>query len=255
MKALNLTGFLDLIYLAPNSWENKLNQEMHLHLIYSRNERWEVIPLGSILPRQNVRFTTHEFNEVFTENTLAIIYPSVHKIEGSLKVLPDKPYWTSHIPEWRNTSGFSNFHAQVSYQSEIYPLPTKGTLLSFHPFIQYSKINNYLLILNLISSPRIFEKKLEIFDSLSGAKYGETSIYTNSVTVIDLDKFDIPETSLPAMVSLETAAIPFGLGISTDNTMLSLEHTHPPASFTLFGDRSKNQSQIKASWFNKLVQK
>ena len=34
--------------------------------------------------------------------------------------------------------------------------------------------------------------------------------------------------------------------------MLSLEHTHPPASFVVQGERFKVQSEIKYNWFNTL---
>jgi hypothetical protein len=34
--------------------------------------------------------------------------------------------------------------------------------------------------------------------------------------------------------------------------MLSLEHTLPPGSFSLFGDRRKVQSELKTNWFQTL---
>ena len=46
------------------------------------------------------------------------------------------------------------------------------------------------------------------------------------------------------------AGIPFGFGISKDEKMLSLEHTHPPASFAVHGNRFAVQGQIKKQWFN-----
>ena len=46
------------------------------------------------------------------------------------------------------------------------------------------------------------------------------------------------------------AGIPFGFGISKNEMMLSLEHTHPPASFVVHGDRFKVQGEIKKKWFS-----
>ena len=37
--------------------------------------------------------------------------------------------------------------------------------------------------------------------------------------------------------------------------MLSLEHTHPPASFAVHGERFKVQAEIKKQWFNALMRK
>ena len=46
--------------------------------------------------------------------------------------------------------------------------------------------------------------------------------------------------------------IPFGFGISYNDDMLSLEHTHPPASFSVHGERFEVQKKIKSLWFNEL---
>ena len=53
-------------------------------------------------------------------------------------------------------------------------------------------------------------------------------------------------------VSKGMAAIPFGLGINLDMNLMSLEHTHPPGSFVVRGDRNKIQKQIKSKWLEKL---
>ena len=129
---------------------------------------------------------------------------------------------------------------------------SKGSLLSFHPFIQYNNVSNFLLVLNLQDKPSIETKILEIFDSVSLEKLGESELLTNSVSRINLDQFKISPRSLPIMTCKNMAGIPFGLGVSDDNKMLSLEHTHPPASFTLFGNRFKMQSEIKRKWFEKI---
>ena len=38
--------------------------------------------------------------------------------------------------------------------------------------------------------------------------------------------------------------------ISINNGHISMEHTHPPASFVIHGDRFKVQGEIKRRWFN-----
>ena len=48
------------------------------------------------------------------------------------------------------------------------------------------------------------------------------------------------------------AGIPFGFGKSRTTGMLSLEHTHPPGSLTLHGNRMKAQRDIKLGWVNHL---
>ena len=46
------------------------------------------------------------------------------------------------------------------------------------------------------------------------------------------------------------AGIPFGFGLNRTAPMLSLEHTHPPASFVVHGNRFETQKIIKTNWFN-----
>ena len=70
--------------------------------------------------------------------------------------------------------------------------------------------------------------------------------------MIDLDQYKFAQTDLPIFICPTMAAVPFGLGISFDNKGLSLEHTHPPGSFVVRGDRNKIQKQIKSEWFKTL---
>lgn len=44
------------------------------------------------------------------------------------------------------------------------------------------------------------------------------------------------------------AGIPFGFGKSISTNMLSLEHTHPPGSLTIHGDKNLAQREIKLNW-------
>jgi hypothetical protein len=199
------------------------------------------------------RFKSKDFSLQMGARNLILFYPSPFAIPNKLRNLPSKKFWHSDVPAWRNTTGFFKDFAQVSYQSDLEPLPNSATLLTFHPFIQYSQIRNYLLILNTIDDPVVRTGKLFLYNSQTCKNVGEEKIFTNSVTCIDLDKYEFEPHTLPVFYSPDMAAIPFGFGVSTDGKMLSLEHTHPPASFVLFGDRRKVQSQIKKSWAERLT--
>ena len=252
MKVTGLTGFLDLFFLPPNNWENRFKKPIVLNLIWSSDSHWSCMEIGSLEFGESKRITTTDFPDVFQNNTLAFIYPSIKELPRYFELLPTKAFWHSEIPQWRNTSGFYNNHAQVSYQSEVFPLPENGTLLSFHPFIQYGNVTNKLVFLNLQKKPHKYFEKIYIYDSLTKKKIGSSEVQSNSVTEIDLDQFMIEPNCLPVIFSKGMAGIPFGLGESKDKCMLSLEHTHPPASFVLFGNRFGVQSQIKKRWFERL---
>ena len=114
MKVLDLAGFLDLYYQAPNSWENRIRKTLFLNLIFSENSHWKCLSLGQIRHGEYRRITTNDFPEIFSKNSLAIVFPSDTQLEEKFEKLPTKSFWTSDIPQWRNTSGFYNDFTQVS---------------------------------------------------------------------------------------------------------------------------------------------
>ena len=101
--------------------------------------------------------------------------------------------------------------------------------------------------------PKIQSGKISLFNSHNKSFIADSKISTNSLITIPLDIYDFKPTDLPVFYSPTIAGIPFGLGIAKSGRMLSLEHTHPPASLVLHGDRRGVQGKIKKSWIEKLV--
>lgn len=252
MKTHELDGFLDLLNSPPNNWENPLKKKTYIYLIWLNEDKWESRLLFSLEPNEYRRLTSLEFPDEIGEWGVVFVYPSHTKIPEFLSELPSKKYWYGQFPAWRCTSGFFNKFAQVSYQSDLEPLPEKASLLTFHPFIQYKEIDNYLIVLNLNKKPIRKEGLLHMYESSSYSKKGTTRIFTNALTTIPLDQFNFEHNELPVFYSPDIPGIPFGLGIKKDKTMLSLEHTHPPASLVLFGDRRSAQGIIKKEWIRRL---
>jgi hypothetical protein len=252
MKTEGLSGFLDLVYFPPNNWENRDKSKIMLFAIWPDGDHWSTEKLRDLSFGENCEFRSESFLDKLDSN-LCLIYPTHVELPKALNSLPELPIWFSRIPEWRATTGFKNSSAQTSYQGEIFPLPSKASLLTFHPFIQYGNVENRLLVLNVTKNPEIVESELNLYDSQSGALFGSEIVRTNSVTTINLDKYNFKPEHLPAFVSPHMAGIPFGLGIANDGSMLSMEHTHPPASLVLFGNRNSIQGQIKKKWFNNLL--
>ena len=113
-------------------------------------------------------------------------------------------------------------------------------------------INN-LLVLNVTNNPNIKKDKISLFNSYDKSFVADVEIRTNSLTTIPIDIYNFKPTDLPVFYSPNIAGIPFGLGIAKSGRMLSLEHTHPPASLVLHGDRRGMQGKIKKAWIEKLV--
>lgn len=225
---------------------------MNLYAIWSEGSHWATQNLGAIEFGESRRLDSSSHPEKL-KNGLCLIYPTRGELKFQISELPELPVWNSRIPEWRATTGFMNSISQTSYQGEIFPLPNKASLLTFHPFIQYGDVENRLLILNVTGKPEIIESDILLFDSKSRSKRGSHIVRTNTLTTIQLDKFNFAPQELPAFVIPNMAGIPFGLGVSKDGSMLSMEHTHPPASLVLFGNRFAVQGSIKKKWFSKLL--
>ena len=253
MKTPNLNGFCDLVYESPNNWENRIHKPISLYLLWSNGNRWLSKKISEMNYGDEIRLVTKDIDEKCLATGLALIYPSLEPIEPELSTLPSRKVWYSEIPAWRNTSGFYNEFTQVSYQSDIEPLPSKASLLTFHPFIQFGDVINNLLVLNVTNDPKIQSGKISMFNSFDKSFVADTLISTNSLTTIPLDVYNFKPTDLPVFYSPEIAGIPFGLGIAKSGKMLSLEHTHPPASLVLHGNRRAIQGKIKKSWIEKLV--
>ena len=253
MKTPGLDGFCDLVYESPNSWENQISRSVSIYILWSDGEKWNTYKLREMRHGDYAKISTRELDGKYFKNGLALIYPSVGKIASRLNELPSKKVWYSEVPAWRNTTGFSNQFTQVSYQADIEPLPPKASLLTFHPFIQFGDVINNLLVLNVISDPKIQKGEISLFNSMDKSFVAKAEIATNSLTTIPLDSYNFKPTDLPVFYSPNIAGIPFGLGIAKSGRMLSLEHTHPPASLVLHGDRRGVQGKIKKSWIEKLV--
>lgn len=253
MKTPSLNGFCDLVYESPNNWENRIHKPISLYLFWSNGNRWLSKKISEMNYGDEIRLETTDIDEKCLATGLALIYPSLESIDPELSTLPSRKVWYSEIPAWRNTSGFYNEFTQVSYQSDVEPLPLKASLLTFHPFIQFGDVINNLLVLNVTNDPKIQSGKISMFNSFDKSFIAESLISTNSLSTIPLDVYNFKPTDLPVFYSPEIAGIPFGLGIAKSGKMLSLEHTHPPASLVLHGNRRAIQGKIKKSWVEKLV--
>ena len=252
LRVLDLEGFLELSYVPANNWETRESRPMNVYAIWPYGDFWRCELHCTIKYGESFRITSGSLDPEMLKTGICLFYPTVQKLKSKLNVLPSTPYWHSNIPEWRCTSGFYNDKAQTSYQSEIFPLPSKASMLTFHPFIQFNEIKNYLLVINVIREPNVLSHKIDLFNSVNLEWHGSAPINTNSASIVDLDSFGFTREELPLFLSQEMAGIPFGLGIAKDGSMLSLEHTHPPASLVLFGNRNEIQSKIKKIWLQRL---
>ena len=171
-KALNLHDFLEVSYTPANNWENLESRPMNLYALWTDGDSWRSEFQGVINRGESIRVNSSSLKPEMLATGICLIYPTADVLMPKLGFLPKKPYWFSNVPEWRCTSGLFNDSAQTSYQAEMYPLPSKASMLTFHPFIQFNEIENYLLVLNITSEPAIETHQIELYNSSNLKRYG-----------------------------------------------------------------------------------
>ena len=72
-------------------------------------------------------------------------------------------------------------------------------MLTFHPFIQYGSVDNYLVVLNISRDPTIKESPIEFFNSVDLEQRGNAKVRTNSATCIPLNDFGFTPNRLAVL--------------------------------------------------------
>ena len=239
---------------SPNNWEKIKPSNKMIWALYSNGEKWITKELDTLQMGKSKTYYYDDF-DLKNESKLSPIILLQYRrtpLPFHLESLPLHEFKFSKTPEWRATVGFQHNNSQTSYQGEINPFPQKASLLTFHPFIQYNNIDNHFIFLNIEDSPIYRKAQIEIYNSETKILIDKVEILSNHVNVIPLDKYGFKQNELPLFICRSMAGIPFGFGISKTKGMLSMEHTHPPASFVIHGERFLVQKQIKQNWFNLL---
>jgi len=243
-------GFTTLANFSPNDWERPVKGDLFVTSFRTDGKVWHASDEGIIEQDRFRTFAANQFNLKLNESESEIILfqLSTVKPDPELTLLQPDHLISTHWPEWRATVGFKRNGAQASYQGEVNPFPNKASLLTFHPFIQVEETENYFVLLNVESSPVFRWSELEIYNSNTRKIIDTVNVKNNCVSIIPLDQYGFTDKELPIFQCKTMAGIPFGFGKSKTSSILSLEHTHPPGSLTLFGNRFNSQKHTKSQW-------
>lgn len=250
LNAPDCIGWITLCNFSPNNWETNIISKKYINITWSDNDSWRSQVFGVIEPEQTLRIKSDELTDIQNVNSIILISLSDRPLPDKTDILPDNKSETV-MPAWRSTLGLSSRYSETSYQGEIDPFPSPGTLLSFCPFLQVGEsIENYLLLLNLEKKPEYRNGSLEICDAEQKQVRGTFSLRNNMVNLIALDDLGFTEDDLIVNISKDMCGIPLYLSKTAQGKHLSMEHTHPPASMVIHGNRWGVQKILKEKWFS-----
>ena len=257
LKVPGCVGSTTLFNFAPNNWERVERRRRFINATWSEGKIWRSECIGTLAIDESRTLTTKDITKdgLATENVIFLSLTTT-VLPSECQELPTiETHPLTSAPAWRATLRLSTENATTCFQGEIDPFPSKGSLLSFCPFIQHeSEVENLLVLVNIEKSPMSRDAMVEILDSSTMIKKGEFRLSNNDVTVIALNELGFTESDLPVIICRSMAAIPLYLSRTQNGSHLSLEHTHPPASFVVHGNRWEIQRLLKSYWFSRVAQ-
>lgn len=254
LNAPGMKGSTTICNFPPNNWENGWSQQQFVNVTWPSDGLWISKSLGTLLPGKFRTISADDLASDIPVDSLALLSLTRAPIPLESSLLPKLDSNLYAYPAWRATLGLSTSKAQTSYQGEIDPFPEHGSLLTFGPLIQFGQdIKNYLILLNIEASPVTRRAELEIYDAATLGIKARYPLRSNALNTIPLDELDFKAEDLPLFICRDMAAIPLYLSTTLDGAYLSLEHTHPPASLVVHGQRWGAQRLLKAHWFSRAM--
>jgi hypothetical protein len=256
ISAPGCLGRTTLFNYPPNDWESKSKPRKLVNLTWSHHHRWHSLVVDDLAFGAAKSYQYSDFSAYLPEFSLPLLSLTTKPLPDLTELLPISSHIT-HIPSWRATIELFTSHSSTSYQGELDPFPAPGSLLSFSPLLQIAdSLQNFVLLLNLERSPIRRTSALRIFNSISSPQLlGEFEIASNAVTSLCLDNLGLTPQHLPVTICTEMSAIPLFLSMERSGACLSLEHSHPPASYVVHGRRWEAQRFLKSRWFSRLLRK
>jgi len=255
LSAPGLTGRTTLYNFPPNNWEYSCKKSRFVNLTWAQDGVWRSVTLGELAFGALQVYTRADVAAYVPEDALPMLSLASYPFPEVKKSLPRGMYGTT-TPNWRGTLGLVSPLSSTCFQGELDPFPVTGSLLSFAPLMQFgSEIENYLLIINLEKNPQTRTSTVEIFNSAKpAAVLGTFEVRNNFVSFVSLDGLGLLPEDLPVVICKGMSGIPLYFSKTFDGAYLSLEHTHPPASYAIHGKRWEAQKILKNRWFAKLGQ-
>lgn len=234
---------------APNDWESRKERLVNVNVTWpdDKGEYWQSEKIATMAPYQSFRVDRESMPNGYRSDQLALISLSHEDSPRRHMELPLIEVGTQY-PQWRATIEIGKGGNSTSYQGEISPFPEKASLLTFPTMLQRGdEVVDYLLLINCTRSPERRRCELTIATAKCPEEIIEKNeVFTNCANLINMKKTSSIEELL-VMRAEDMSGIPLFLSVGRKNE-LSLEHTHPPGSYIVCGDRRAFQSRLKRLW-------
>lgn len=253
LRVPELSGHTTIHNYAPNNWEIRKNFKKYVNITWSDGDTWKSKTITTIDINKSYVIKDKDLDFV-PKNSIPLSSLSINKLPTVSETLPEDIDMQTHLPEWRASIGLeSHLGGNTSFQGEGYAFPSNGSLLSFSPFMQYGEhLTNYLLFLSIEKSPFFRRTKL-FFLKANGSKIeAEILVTSNHINIIKLDDLGYHNNDMMVLMTKDIVGIPLFMTSYKKGVELSLEHTHPPASFAIHGNRWALHKELKNIWAKRL---
>jgi len=254
LRAPNCHGFTVVHNYPPNNWEIRKNFDKYINITWSDGFKWNTKIIGTLGKNKSYKIVEKDLNFV-PNHSLALSSLSINKLPNTSDILPDDIDMKTNLPEWRATIGLeSELGGATSFQGEAHAFPTNGSILSFAPFFQKGKdLSSYLLFISIEKSPSFRNASLFFLDAYGEKIINKKPLVSNHLNIIKLDELGYKPSELIVLTTENIVGIPLFMTTYKNGKELSLEHTHPPASFALHGNRWGLHKELKEIWTKKLI--
>ncbi len=246
----NYSSSVELFNKPSCSHLNKnVVNDKHIYAVYSNGEKWESFYFGTIKANDSILIKKQDLPDNFKNESVFIFM--CEKIIKDFNQLPILKNEMITSPEWRSNLKITNNFTSTSYQGEFPDMMINKNLsvVSCSPMIQnYNNISNYLFLINLRQNPKKISFNVELLNS-NKKIIGEFQATTNTVNFFNLNQYTANTNDNVFIVrTRDYGGIPIYFSHSCDERKLSLEHTHPPSSYLIFGDTMSFQKKKKIFW-------
>tara|TARA_B100000767_G_C19682613_1_gene500283 strand:- start:25 stop:831 length:807 start_codon:yes stop_codon:yes gene_type:complete len=254
LRAPNCNGFTVVHNYPPNNWEIRKNFDKYINITWSDGFKWNTKIIGTLAKNKSYRINEKDLNFV-PNHLLALSSLSINKLPTTSDILPEDIDMKTNMPEWRATIGLeSELGGATSFQGEAHAFPSNGSILSFAPFLQQGKdLSSYLLFISIEKSPLFRHTTLFFLDAYGKKIMIKKPIISNHLSTVKLDEIGYRPSELIVLTTENIVGIPLFMTAYKKGKELSLEHTHPPASFALHGNRWGLHKELKEIWTKKLI--